>query len=82
MSDQKNTRIPDALTANVKIIKNHGGVDGVGIYLSDINSNKVASFQTSSEMAEWLSKEGFVYFTGSQGIWVKAPKVPNMEKVV
>lgn len=71
MSNDKNTGTATAVIATSKLTKSMLGGDDVTIYLTDINGNEIAQFGKSAELQSWLTREGYVYFTGSRGVWIK-----------
>jgi hypothetical protein len=75
------TDTPGAVVAHSKLTKSilAGGGDDVTIILSSIHGGEIAEFNSGRELQDWLTREGYVYFTGSRGVWIKAPKVPSKE---
>ena len=73
-------KTPDALVVNSKITKSMLGGFDFTFVISDANGDEIARFGKSSELQHWLTYEGYVYFTGSRGVWIKAPKAPTNEK--
>lgn len=73
------SKTPDAVVARSKITKSMLGGDDVTIILSSVDGDEIAQFSKSRELQDWLTREGYVYFTGSRGVWIKAPKVPTKE---
>jgi hypothetical protein len=54
----------------------------ITIVLCDVDGNEIEQFSKGQELQNWLTREGYVYFTGSRGVWIKAPKVPTKENAV
>lgn len=80
MTEKKET--PDAVVAHSKITRSMLGGDDVTIILSSVNGDEIAKFNSGRQLQGWLTREGYVYFTGSRGVWIKAPKVPTKEDAV
>lgn len=78
MSEINNT--PDVVIARSKITKSMLGGDDVTIILSNIDGDEIGQFSKSKELQDWLTSEGYVYFTGSRGVWIKGQKVPVQEQ--
>lgn len=72
-------KTPDSVIVHSKIAKYMLDGFDITLVLRDMNGDEVARFGNSSELQEWLTREGYVYFTGSRGVWIKAPKVPMQE---
>jgi hypothetical protein len=72
-------KTPGAVVAHSKITKSMLGGDEITIVLCDVDGNEIEQFSKGQELQNWLTREGYVYFTGSRGVWVKAPKVPSKE---
>lgn len=70
---------PDAVVAHSKLTKSMLGGDDVTIVLSSANGVKISEFNSGKELQDWLTREGYVYLTGSRGVWLKAPKAPTKE---
>lgn len=77
MTNKNNT--PDVVIATSEITKSVLGGDDVTIILSNIDGDEIAQFGRGRELQDWFAREGYVYFTGSRGVWIKAPKAPNKE---
>ena len=75
-------KTPDTVVARSLVTRSVIGGDDVTILVTGIDGDEVAQFGKGRELQDWLTREGYVYFTGSRGVWIKAPKVQTKEDAV